>query len=267
MIVDGKGIADRVYARTKERVTQLGRAPVLAIITCDPNFETRKYLSLKERKATSCGIKTTIVELPPTSDTQSFIAAVTDAAHSADGVIVQLPLPASVDTDAVIQAIPLHKDVDALNIGTTGMLSPVVGAIKEILEDSAVDPKDALVTIIGSGRLVGLPAYRWFQGRGAHVSIVTKDTLDISHHTRAADVVFCGAGVSGLLKPDMVREGVVILDAGTSEDGGVLRGDADPACAEKASVFTPVPGGIGPITIAILLSNVVDCAERSDAVV
>lgn len=267
MIVDGKGIADRVYARTKERVRTLGRAPVLAIITCDPNFETQKYLSLKERKAEALGIKTTIVELPATSDTNAFITAVGDAARLADGVIVQLPLPVSVDTDAVLKTVPSLCDVDALNAGTAHVLSPVVGAIKEILEDAVIDPKDALVTIIGSGRLVGLPSYRWFQSRGAHVSIVTKDTIDISHHTRTADIVVCGAGVAGLLKPDMVREGVVILDAGTSEDGGVLRGDADPACAKKASVFTPVPGGIGPITIAILLSNVVDCAEHKDAVV
>ena len=267
MIVDGKYIASRVYARTKERVAKLGQAPVLAIITCDPNFETQKYLNLKEQKAESCGIKTTIVELPKMSDTHAFIAAINDAANAADGVIVQLPLPASVDIDAVLQAIPLHKDVDALNAATTDMLSPVVGAIKEILESVEADPKNAFVTIIGSGRLVGLPAYRWFQSQGAHVSIVTKDTQDISHHTRAADMVVCGAGVAGLLKPHMVRENVVILDAGTSEDGGVLRGDADPACAEKASVFTPVPGGIGPITIAILLSNVVDCAERKNTMV
>jgi len=267
MIVDGKEIADRVYARTKEWVSMLMRAPVLAIITCDPNFETQKYLSLKERKAAALGIKTTIVELPSTSDTNAFIVAIKEAARVADGVIVQLPLPASVDADAVVQAIPEGKDVDALNATTTSVLSPVVGAIKEILEDAGVDPKDALVTIIGSGRLVGLPAYRWFQTRGAHVSIVTKDTQDIGHYTRTADIVVCGAGSAGLLKPDMIRDGAVILDAGTSEDGGVLRGDADPKCAEKASVFTPVPGGIGPITIAILLSNVLDCAEHPDTVV
>ena len=96
MIVDGKYIASRVYARTKERVAKLGQAPVLAIITCDPNFETQKYLNLKEQKAESCGIKTTIVELPKMSDTHAFIAAINDAANAADGVIVQLPLPASV---------------------------------------------------------------------------------------------------------------------------------------------------------------------------
>src|SRR5690606_8494551 len=116
------------------------------------------------------------------------------------------PLPPSVDTDAVLTAVPPQCDADALNPETHDLLSPVVGAIREILEDSAVDPKDRLVTVIGSGRLVGLPAYRWFTGQGAHVSVVTKDTADIAYHTRTADIVVCGAGEAGLLTPSMVRE-------------------------------------------------------------
>ena len=136
-----------------------------------------------------------------------------------------------------------------------------------ILTTHSISVPGTIVTIIGSGRLVGLPSYRWFLERGAHVSVVTKDTEDISYHTKNADIVVCGAGVSGLLTPDMIREGAVVLDAGTSEEGGELRGDADPRCGEKASLFTPVPGGIGPITIAILLQNVVDCALKKDPVV
>jgi methylenetetrahydrofolate dehydrogenase (NADP+)/methenyltetrahydrofolate cyclohydrolase len=267
MIIDGKRIAERVYARTKEKLHTLDRAPSLVILTCDPNFETRKYLALKEKKAHSLGVDARIVELPAESTTDTFCAAITEALERADGIIVQLPLPSSVDTDTVLAAIPSDRDADALNPKTGIPLSPVVGAIQEILSDASIDPKDRLVTVIGSGRLVGLPAYRWFEGRGAHVSVVTKDTADIGQYTRNADIVVCGAGVAGLLTPDMVRDGVVILDAGTSEDGGVLRGDADPLCAEKASIFTPVPGGIGPITIAILLSNVVDCAIRRKPVV
>ena len=267
MIIDGRAIARRVFDRTREKIKVLGRAPVLIIVACNPNFETRKYLSLKEKKAHALGIDARIVELDPESTTDDFMNAIADAAHDADGIIVQLPLPAGVDADVVLAAIPSQQDVDVLNPKTTGLLSPVVGACKEILVDAGIEPKDTLVTVIGSGRLVGLPAYRWFESRGAHVSVVTKDTEDIGYYTRNADIVVCGAGVAGLLTPSMVREGVVILDAGTSEDGGVLRGDADLACAEKAAVFAPVPGGIGPITIAILLSNVLDCAIQKQVVV
>lgn len=267
MIIDGKAIALRVFERTREKIRTLEKAPVLVIIVCDPNFETRKYLALKEKRAHSLGIDARIVELHHESSTNDFVHAITQVSKSADGIIVQLPLPASVDTDAVLGAIPSDRDADALNPKTAVPLSPVVGAFKEILDEARIEPKDKLVTVIGSGRLVGLPAYRWFEGQGAHVSVVTKDTEDIGYYTQNADIVVCGAGVAGLLTPSMVREGVIILDAGTSEDGGVLKGDADPATASKAALFTPVPGGIGPITIAILLSNVVDCATRNKPVV
>lgn len=266
MIIDGKKIAKGIYARAREKVQKLSHAPELAIVTCAPNFETQKYLALKKKQAAAIGIVTRIIELPHESTTETFQHAIR-ALTSAHGIVVQLPLPSGVDTDAVLKSIPITHDVDALNPETTAILSPVVGAFQEILAEANVSAKDKLVAIIGSGRLVGLPAYQWFEGQGAHVSVVTKDTVDIGYYTKNADIVVCGAGVSGLLTPDMVREGVIILDAGTSEDGGVLKGDADPRCAEKARIFTPVPGGIGPITIATLLSNVVDCARERKGVV
>ena len=94
------------------------------------------------------------------------------------------------------------------------------------------------------------------------MSVVTKDTIDITHYTKNADIIVCGAGVPNLITEEMVKEGVIVLDAGTSEEGGILKGDVDPLVALKASLFTPVPGGIGPITIAVLLRNVVVLAEK-----
>ncbi len=266
MIVDGKQLAEDIYTRTKARVRALGERPRLTIVTCAPNFETRKYLALKEKRASEVGIATHIIELPSDAPTEDFIARIHESLDVSDGIIVQLPLPEGVDRAAVVRTVPPTHDVDALNPGTTELLSPVVGAFKEILTRNGVSPKEKYVTVIGSGALVGLPAYRWFSEVGAYVSVVTRDTADITHYTQHADIVVCGAGSPGLLTPEMVREGVIILDAGTSEDGGVLRGDADPRCAEKASLFTPVPGGIGPMTIAILLQNVVLCAEQKKPV-
>lgn len=261
MIIDGKSIAQRIYTETQERVKAFDRSPALSIITCNPNFETLKYLALKQKKAEMVGIETKVFDLETSRTTESFIRAVHAAVLISDGVIVQLPLPSTIDTDAVLRSIPSSHDVDALNTATLRPLSPVVGAIKEILAANHVDVRGKLVTVIGSGRLVGVPAYQWFEREGAHVSVVTKDTADISYYTKNADIIVCGAGVPGLLTADMVKEGVIILDGGTSEAEGELRGDADPACAEKALLFTPVPGGIGPITVAILLRNVVDCAS------
>lgn len=263
MLVDGKKIASDSYIELAHRIQTLGRAPRLTIVTCAPNFETRKYLALKEKKATAIGITVQVQELPTTASTSDFISVIQKSISESDGIIVQLPLPPSVDVEAVTRAVPSTHDVDVLNTHTTHMLSPVVGAIQKILSIHSVAVHEKFVTVIGSGRLVGLPAYRWFVAQGAHVSVVTRDTGDIPHYTKNADIIVCGAGVPGLLRPDMVKDGAVVLDAGTSEDGGELRGDADPLCAEKTSLFTPVPGGIGPMTIALLLSNVVFCAEKS----
>lgn len=267
MIVDGKKIAEDIYAKAREHVAVLGRVPVLTIITCNPNFETKKYLALKEKKAKQVGIDTKTIELEHTSTTEDFVIAIEKAVSDSDGIIVQLPLPQAVDTDVVLASVPKTHDVDVLNPSTRNLLSPVVGACKEILMRHRVVVAEKFVTVIGSGRLVGLPAYHWFVHEGAHVSLVTRDTTGIDGYTKGADIIVCGAGAPGLLTPDMVQEGVIVLDAGASEDGGELRGDADPLCAGKASLFTPVPGGIGPITVAILLANVVHCAESKKRMV
>ncbi len=267
MIVDGKKIAESIYEKAHARVLALSHSPVLTIITCNPNFETKKYLALKEKKALGIGITIHVVELGALSVTSDFITKIKEAIPDSDGIIVQFPLPKTVDSDAVVESIPFSHDVDGLNPRNTTMNTPVVDACKEILLRNNVGVKEKFVTVIGSGRLVGLPVYHWFVREGAHVSVVTRDTAGIVDYTKNADIIVCGAGIPGLLVPDMVKDGVVILDAGTSEDGGELRGDADPRCALKSALFTPVPGGIGPITIAILLSNVVDCALSKERVV
>lgn len=257
MIVDGKAIATMIYERIQARVAARAHAPRLAIITCAPNFETQKYLALKEKRATQVGIETSVIELPASANTETFLEAIDAVAHTSEGIVVQLPLPPAVDTDAVLRRIPVTHDVDALNPETTAVFSPVVGAIRAILMHHDVPVEGKIVTVIGNGKLVGMPAYHWFTLMGASVSVVTKDTIDVPYYTKQADIIVCGAGVPGLLTPEMVKDGVVILDGGTSEDGGELRGDADPRCAEKAALFTPVPGGIGPVTVAVLLENLV----------
>lgn len=267
MYIDGRKIAEIVYARVHDDVVKMERQPVFGILVCAPNFETQKYLALKQKKAEAVGIHTNVYELSAESTTEDFCAHIDHATTVCDALIVQLPLPTHVDRDRVFAHIPTSHDADALNPATTHMLSPVVLAIHTILAHHHVGIEGKRVTIIGSGKLVGLPAFTWFTRAGAHVSLVTKDTEDISSYTKHADIVVCGAGVPKLIAPDMVSEGVIILDAGTSEDGGELRGDADPACAEKALLFTPVPGGVGPLTIACLLENVARCASRHNSVV
>ena len=263
LIVDGHTIAAEILDTVARDVAILGRRPVLSILTCSPNFETKKYLQLKERKAAVSGITTRIVDVPKDATTEDVLSAVSEAVVESDGIVVQLPFPREIDIARVLASLPPSHDVDALNPTTSAVLSPVVGACETILSRHRVPIAGKNVTIIGYGRLVGKPAKEWFIKKGAAVKVVTEEDEDIKDACLGADIIVCGAGSPGILQPSMIREGVVILDAGTSEEGGVLRGDADPACARKAALFTPVPGGIGPITIAILLQNVLTlCTNR-----
>jgi 5,10-methylene-tetrahydrofolate dehydrogenase/methenyl tetrahydrofolate cyclohydrolase len=264
MIVDGRTIAKDLYREIANRVTHLSQAPHLTVFTCAPNFETQKYLTLKKRKATEVGIGINIIELPEVLTTPEVVQSVHHACMQTDGIIVQLPLPAHIDTKAVLAAIPLKYDVDGMHYDGTAVsfMSPVVGAISEIAQRHDVLFASQKVVVVGHGKLVGSPAALWARGQGAHVTILTADSSD-SESTAAiahADILILGAGVPGLIKPDMIKEGVVIFDAGTSEEGGELKGDAHQDCVGKASLITPVPGGIGPVTVATLLCNVVEAS-------
>lgn len=267
MVVDGKALAAELLIATKHRADALGSfgVPTLAIITCDPNFETRKYLALKERKAAAAGVAVVVHEMESGATTAEVIEAVTTAVRSSSGVVVQLPLPPHIDREAVLAVVPPTHDPDGFTYGTASEAcqSPVVVAIATILMRYSIDVRGKQVVVVGEGRLVGAPAAHYFRQAGAVVTVVTSATADLTSAIRTADILVTGAGRPGLITPAMVKDGVVVLDAGTSEDGGVLVGDVHPSVADKALVFTPVPGGIGPLTVAALLANTVTLAERA----
>lgn len=266
MLVDGKNIAASIVEVVKAEIESKNLKPRLVVITCDPNFETRKYLDLKKTKAEALGIKLTVNELGESSDTNQVLKAVEEAVQTAEGVIVQLPLPAHIDTVAVLKAVPVSHDVDAFAYdGEIGaVLPPVVGAIAEIAAIHNVTWAGKSVAIFGEGRLVGKPAAAFARSHGSMVKVLTalSSKEEVHRVTTSADIIILGAGQPNLLTKDMVREGVVVFDAGASEDGGLLVGDASKEVAEVASVFTPVPGGIGPITIALLYRNLLELMAR-----
>lgn len=262
MIVDGRAIAQEIYREVANRVTHLDVRPHLTVFTCAPNFETQKYLSLKMRKAREVGISINVIEFPSDITTEDVITSILHACMQTDGVIVQLPFPEHIATDAVLAVIPPSCDVDVVNYdGSQTILPPVVGAINEIAKRHDILLTAQRVAVIGHGRLVGKPAALWARRQGADVDVVTKDTGNLTESVRAAYILILGAGQANLVTPDMVSDNVVIFDAGTSEEAGELRGDAHPDCAQKASLMTPVPGGIGPITVAVLLRNLVRLAN------
>jgi methylenetetrahydrofolate dehydrogenase (NADP+) / methenyltetrahydrofolate cyclohydrolase len=265
MIVDGKAIANEILAEVSARVKKLPQAPRLTVFTCAPNFETQKFLALKQKRATEVGIEVTVVELDPRILTALVIQTIHETVPTTDGIVVQLPFPPSIDIASVLAAVPISHDVDALRydgLGTT-VLPPVVGAIDAIAKHHQIVWTDTRVVVVGQGRLVGAPAAVYATSKGAQVTVLEKDTADYEHAMKEADILILGAGVPGLVTASMVKPGVCIFDAGTSEEGGMLVGDADADVASVAALITPVPGGIGPITIAVLLRNVVDLTQMS----
>lgn len=266
MMVDGKALAATVRQQLSERVAALAPfvVPHLTIITCAPTFETRKYLALKERMAAAVGIRVSVHELPEASTTAACIEAVAALAREAEGVIVQLPLPPHIDREAVLASVPVACDVDGFWYGSKdeALPSPVVAAIGLIADAYGVPWADQSIVVVGEGRLVGKPVAAFLRTLGVPYTVVTESTPDATALLSAATIIISGAGRPSLITADMVRPGVIVFDAGTSEEGGVLVGDVHPAVAAVATLFTPVPGGIGPLTIVALLSNVITLAER-----
>jgi methylenetetrahydrofolate dehydrogenase (NADP+)/methenyltetrahydrofolate cyclohydrolase len=272
MIVDGARIARGIEAEVEAEIQTLGRQPRLSVFTCEPTFATKRFLALKSATAERIGVTLSVEECPPERTTDEVAAVIKEKISQTDGIIVQLPFPPGIDISKILAAIPASHDVDAIGAqadecfasGKALVLPPVVGAIAEIIKRHHVDVRGKKTVVVGQGKLVGAPAAVWFKQQGAHVETINRKTEDIKKHTLEADILVLGAGVPGLITPDMIRDGAVIFDAGSSEDTGKLVGDADPSCTEKAALFTPVPGGIGPITVALIFQNLLTLISRRE---
>jgi methylenetetrahydrofolate dehydrogenase (NADP+)/methenyltetrahydrofolate cyclohydrolase len=259
MIIDGKAVAKRIYDEVAAAVAVLPRTPVMAAIACAPNFETKKYLELKKKKAAEVGITLRVVELPETVPTDEVVACIKAVLPDVDGVVVQLPFPPHIDREAVLAAVPVTKDPDGFSYGSVSgaCVPPVPAAILEIAAAYNVSFHGKNIVVLGQGRLVGAPTAHLLQEQGMLVTVVTESTHDTAEVLKNADVIISGIGKPHFITPAMVKKDVVVFDAGTSEDSGVVVGDVHPVVAEMAALFTPVPGGIGPVTVAVLLKNLV----------
>lgn len=267
MIVNGRTITADILTQVRVEVERMAAPPLLRVVVSEPSPATRSYMRIKSERAREAGITLELIEVPDQSTTEDVIGAVTRP--GADAVIVQLPLPEHIDSRRVLDAIPLSLDADVLssaaytaflNAEDGSLLPPVVGAVAEIFTREHIEPAGKKAVVLGHGRLVGQPVAHWLASQGAHVTSITRESGDLSM-LADADIVVLGAGSPHLVKPEHLKSGVVVIDAGTSESSGAIVGDADPACAERASVFTPVPGGVGPIAVACLMKNVVELAR------
>lgn len=251
-------------AATALRAARLARRPLVVALVGEETPATRSYLRIKSKKASEAGCDFQVRPLPPGG--QSLL----DMTSDADAVIVQLPLGEGFDAHTACDALPITKDADVLSSGARisfergdagALLPPVVGAVQQLLTKAGYQVAGKRAVVVGEGFLVGAPVAAWLRREGADVTVVTKETPDLFEPLSVADLVVSGAGVPGLITPEVLKQGVVLIDAGTSEVAGELRGDADPACADKCSFFTPVPGGVGPVAVACLFDNVVTLVE------
>ena len=269
MIVDGKAIAEDIKKTLTEEVLERKDTPRLFIITVGDDAVSERYLRMKKKFGEAIGVEVSVVSLENEADIIEYIKHVPEKNA---GVIVQLPLPSSFNTEKILEMIPSSKDPDMLSgvslhayeEGTTKIVPPVVGAVKEILLRHGVFVGNKHVAIMGRGKLVGAPSAVWFRRHGSIVSVVSTKTKDASEILKQADIIVTGVGKAGVVQPSMIKEGVVIIDAGTSELGGETRGDVDRGCSEKATIFTPVPGGVGPITVAMLFKNLLELTREEN---
>lgn len=264
MIIDGKQIQYELKNMLSEQVRAHGKRITLAVIITHETLAIRKFVELKQRFGHDIGVAVEPIVLG-TMDmkTEKLLQLLLHTTRTADGIVLQLPLYPKLELAPILKLFPLSHDVDVL--GETGFQQfkertlpfkpPVVAAFEEVLARTHVMLSGKKVLVVGEGHLVGEPAAIWAEHLGARVTTVNAATPDIGVHSADADVIISGAGSPGLIQPNMIKDGVVLLDAGTSEVEGVLAGDIDPACAEKALIYTPTPGGIGPITIAKLFEN------------
>ncbi len=262
MIINGNELALGLKNEIKEGVKNFPQLS-LAVVVVKGNQSTTKYIQKKKQFGEEVGIKVDLIEFDPIISTEDLISKIEAINHNENyqGLIVQLPLPAHIDVEQVLKSVDNKKDVDALKENTI-VLSPVVGAIAYIFEKYQIDFTGKKVVVLGHGKLVGIPAVKWLKSKNITPTVIDRNTTDLDSNLKQADIIISGAGSPGLIRPDNIKEGVIIIDAGTSEDSGRLAGDALPECAVKASLFTPVPGGVGPMTIAIIFKNLLDLAKR-----
>ena len=261
MIVDGKKLAAELEEKLAEEAQ--GKKLTLAVVYVGDNPVSLRYINKKKKMGMRLGISVALYVFDVVITEEELMKEVENivADKEVNGVIVQLPLPQHISTEKITALISPEKDVDALGQNPL-VFPPVVGAVREICKHYGISLRDKKVVVVGKGKLVGKPAAEWAREEGGDIEVVDRATKNPIEHFKSADVIISGAGVPSLITPEKIKEGVLLFDAATSEMSGKLVGDIDPACADKAGLFTPVPGGIGPLTVVLLFKNLLELARR-----
>lgn len=277
-LIDGKALSDSVKAEVSKRVLALkerGLVPGLAVVLVGSDPASQVYVRNKAAACEKAGLHSRVIRLAADVSEQELLATVQelnddDAVH---GILVQLPLPAHMNANKVIEAIAASKDVDGFHISNAGMLmtgQPLFRpctpyGVMKMLESENVTLRGAEAVVVGASNIVGKPMAMLLLAAGATVTLCNSKTRDLGAQTRRADVLVVATGKPKMISGDMIKPGAVVIDVGINRGAdGKLVGDVDFESAQAvAGAITPVPGGVGPMTIAMLLVNTLEAAERS----
>lgn len=276
-IIDGKAVAQRVRDDVKQEVAayrqRSGEAPGLAVVLVGNDPASQVYVRSKERACAEVGIRSERHNLPETATSEEILSLVRRLAEDdkVHGILVQLPLPDGIDPDPILRAVPPHKDVDGFhpyNLGLlaasgTGMIPCTAAGVMALIDETGVDPAGKEAVVIGRSTIVGKPTALLLMHRHATVTICHSRTRALADHVRRADIVVAAVGRAGIVRGDWLKPGAVVIDVGINRgEDGRLYGDVDfESAKEVAGYITPVPGGVGPMTVAMLMKNTLQAAE------
>jgi methylenetetrahydrofolate dehydrogenase (NADP+) / methenyltetrahydrofolate cyclohydrolase len=280
-VIDGKSVAAEVRARVAASVKECaeahgGRVPGLATVLVGDDPGSQVYVANKRRQAEEVGMRSVHHELEASTAQNELLALIGDlnADREVDGILVQLPLPGGIDQDAVIAAIDPQKDVDGLTASSAGLLAQgrpglvpcTAQGVMELLRHTGIEPGGAEAVVVGRSILVGRPLASLLLNADATVTVCHSRTRDLAGVCRRGDILVAAVGSPRLVKPEWVKPGAAVIDVGVNRTDDGLVGDVDfEAVLEVAGAITPVPGGVGPMTIAMLLQNTVLAANSRQA--
>ncbi|HET9242817.1 MAG TPA: bifunctional 5,10-methylenetetrahydrofolate dehydrogenase/5,10-methenyltetrahydrofolate cyclohydrolase [Gaiella sp.] len=270
VLMDGKTLAERIRADVAREVAELGHVGLATVLVGD-DPASHVYIAGKQKAAAEAGIDARDVRLPTATSEEEVLGLVErlNSDDEVDGILVQLPLPGHIDETHVTYAVAPHKDVDGfhpVNAGNLYLGTPLhvpatpVGCM-ELLGAYGIDPAGKEAVVIGRSEIVGRPVAMLLLAANATVTICHSRTRDLAAQVRRADIVVAAVGQPGIVTAEMVKPGAAVLDVGLTRTEEGIRGDVDPAVAEVAGHLTPMPGGTGPMTIALLLRSAVKAAR------
>ncbi|KKT82712.1 MAG: hypothetical protein A3B99_01850 [Candidatus Yanofskybacteria bacterium RIFCSPHIGHO2_02_FULL_44_12b] len=266
MLINGIKIADEILAELKKEMSDNNIELSLGAVLVGDDPEFKKFVDLKGRAANRAGIGFTVYKFPKEIDEDELKKNILEISNWSDGILVELPLPKHLNSQEVLSAIKVEKDVDVLSDDAQEMFykdkskvnPPAVEALKVIFEKYSVNLEGKKAAVFGQGILIGKPVSHWLEQKGAEVFRIRSITKNPERLSREADIVIAGVGKPGLIKGAVIKEGAVVIDYGYGKKDGKMVGDVDfRSVASVAGLITPVPGGMGPILIAAVLKNLI----------